>query len=375
VLFRSGPDSLADAVKELGERASAAKVSQTVERADVVVEAIPFGALDSLAGLPWEGKVLLSASNYYADRDGSIDLDGRTQAEYTASVVEGARVAKIFNTIYFEHLRTQGDPDRSLAKRRVLPFVADDSQAARAATELALELGFGPLFLGGLEATRGLAEPGDKLYNKEITLAQASREVPADGRVLVVGASGTLGAAVRTELEEQGYEVVGASRSGEYQFDMTKPESVSDLFDHLGAVDHVVVTAGLAAFKPLREMEASVMQESASNKFLGQLHVAKEALQRISTGGSVVLTSGQLAQHPMPGSSMVSAVNAAIEAVARAAALEDLDGRFLHVVSPGWIKETMEAMGMDPSPGTAASEMAEVYVATLRLPISGQIFH
>lgn len=369
-----GPESLKGLVEALGERASAGSLAETVSQADVVIEAIPFGKLGVLADAPWVGKVLLSAANYYPQRDGVIDLGGATPSAHVARVVKGARVARIFNTIYFEHLRHQGDTSKALVARRVLPITSDDPEAAQVAASLAVELGFGPLFLGGLSASEGLAEPGGALYNKALTLGEATALAPrSSGRVLVVGATGTLGRAVVAELEGRGFEVLGASRSSALSVNIDDPASVEALLERVGAVDHVVVTAGNAAFGPIRDLSADAMQMSAGSKLLGQLNVARAALARLPEGGSVTLTSGQLADHPIPGSAMVSAVNAGINAFARASAVEDLAGRRVNVVSPGWVKETMTAMGMDPTPGTAAADVAKVYAAAINAPLRGEV--
>ena len=47
---------------------------------------------------------------------------------------------------------------------------------------------------------------------------------------------------------------------------------------------------------------------------------------------------------------MVTTVNAAVEAFVRATAVEPLNVR-VNAVSPGWVAETLQAMGRDPAPG------------------------
>jgi len=168
-----GPESLEDMISSLGKRACAATVVDAIERSDAVIEAIPFGAIPGLADYDWTGKVLMSAANYYPDRDGKIDLSGKTQSEWVADQLEGVRLVKAFNTIYFEHLADEGDPLRPIYDRRVLPFVTDDSAAAGVAYELIDRLGFGPLDLGPLAAARGLSETDGLLYNKQISYLEA----------------------------------------------------------------------------------------------------------------------------------------------------------------------------------------------------------
>ncbi len=170
-----GPESLVDIVAELGAGAFAGSVRDVSSKSDVVIEAIPFGKLHTLPRLELDGKILITAANYYPARDGEIDLGAGTQTEYLQRLLPETHIAKAFNTIYYMHLRTEGDTSAPVEARRVLPFAATDETAATAARELTDALGFGPLYLGDLPSARGLSETNDLLYNKQMTLAEAQR--------------------------------------------------------------------------------------------------------------------------------------------------------------------------------------------------------
>ncbi len=172
-----GPETLREQVEKLGPKASAATASEAATRGEIVIEAVPFGKVSELPREELKGKVLLTASNYYPSRDGAIDLQGLTQSEYLQRLLPDTHLAKVFNTIFWEHLRDQGDPSKPLEERRVLPFVASDKRAEDVARGLIEQLGFGPLFLGKLSMARGLSETEDRLYNKQLTLAQAREMV------------------------------------------------------------------------------------------------------------------------------------------------------------------------------------------------------
>lgn len=73
------------------------------------------------------------------------------------------------------------------------------------------------------------------------------------------------------------------------------------------------------------------------------------------------LTSGMLSYQPIPGSASISMVNSGIEGFVRAAALEMLRGMRVNVVSPVFVKETLEAMGMDSNGGMSAVKVALAY--------------
>jgi len=176
-----GPESLGALVGKLGSKASAAAATEAARLGEVVIEAIPFGKLQALPRAELKGKVLITAGNYYPGRDGTIDLDGLTESEYLHRLLPETHIAKAFNTIYWEHLRDEGDTSKALAARRVVPFAASDARAESVARQLIEELGFGPLFLGDLARVRGLSQPNDMLYNKQMTLAQAQAALAASG--------------------------------------------------------------------------------------------------------------------------------------------------------------------------------------------------
>jgi NAD(P)-dependent dehydrogenase (short-subunit alcohol dehydrogenase family) len=91
----------------------------------------------------------------------------------------------------------------------------------------------------------------------------------------------------------------------------------------------------------------------------------------VRDGGALILTTGVLSEHPIPGSSIVTTVNAAVDGFVRAAAIEVGRGVRVAAVSPGWISETMEAMGMDSSAGLPAVEVARVYARLLDEDVTG----
>ena len=192
-------------------------------------------------------------------------------------------------------------------------------------------------------------------------------------RVLLVGATGTIGSAVDRALTDRGHDVVRTGHtSGEHRVELGDPASIRALYQAVGEVDAVVCAAGLAEFGTVQALEVADYDASLGNKLMGQVNLVRAGLEHVAGDGSFTLTSGVLSRSPQPGTVAVAMVNGAVESFARAAAL-DLGGRRINVVSPGWVKETMEAMGMDPEPGTAASEVAERYVEAVEGGMSGEV--
>jgi NAD(P)-dependent dehydrogenase (short-subunit alcohol dehydrogenase family) len=66
-------------------------------------------------------------------------------------------------------------------------------------------------------------------------------------------------------------------------------------------------------------------------------------------------------------------VNAGLEGFVRAAALDLPLGLRINAVAPGWVRETLVAMKMDPIPGVPAALVAQTYLKAIEGSMTGQI--
>lgn len=183
-------------------------------------------------------------------------------------------------------------------------------------------------------------------------------------RVLVVGGTGVIGRAVVATLRGA-HDVVVASRRSGVHVDLEQADSIRAMYREVGHVDAVVSCAGDARFAPLAQLSDDDFRVSLANKLMGQVNLVRLGVQSVADGGSFTLTGGVLASHPSPGSAAISLVNAALEGFVRAAALEMPRGIRVNVVSPGWVSETLAAMGRDPAAGTPAADVARAYVESV----------
>ena len=192
-------------------------------------------------------------------------------------------------------------------------------------------------------------------------------------KIIVIGASGTIGRAVVAALKPA-HEVIEVSHSrSSHTLDMSNVGSIRKMYADVGRIDAVLSVAGQARFKPLAALSDEDLDFSLRNKLMGQVNLVRLGLDCVNDGGCITLTSGVLSQRPIPGSAAISLVNAGVEAFARAAALEAPRGIRVNVVSPPWVKETLVAMGMDPGPGKAAADVAMAYVTSLTGSMTGAV--
>jgi len=192
-------------------------------------------------------------------------------------------------------------------------------------------------------------------------------------KTLVIGATGTIGAAVAQALEAR-HEVLRASHArSTLMVDLADPESIRRLYAKVGRVDALVSAAGQAAFRPLLALSDADFALGLTNKLMGQVNLVRFGIEVLADGGSFTLTTGILSRQPMPGGAAISMVNAGLEGFVRAAALELPRGLRINAVAPGWVRETLVAMKMDPSPGEPAAQVAQTYLRAVEGSMTGHI--
>lgn len=163
-------------------------------------------------------------------------------------------------------------------------------------------------------------------------------------KVLIVGASGTIGRAVAEDLGQR-HEIVAAGRtSGDVRIDITDAASIAAAFKKVGRVDAVVSTAGHVKFAPFADMSAEDYEIGNRDKLMGQVTLVLIGRGSVADGGSFTLTTGVLDSDPIRGGSSASLVNGAVNAFVMAAAIEMPRGLRINAVSPGLIQESAEAL-------------------------------
>jgi predicted dinucleotide-binding enzyme len=148
-----GPETLADLVAELGQKARAATALEAAKAGDIVVVTIPLKNIKTVPVEPLLGKVVIDTNNYYPQRDGHIaelDAETTTTAELLQAHLPKSKVVKAFNHIYAADLTTHGQP-AGTPNRRALVIAGDDAEAKGTVTKMLDAFGFDTVDAGPLK--------------------------------------------------------------------------------------------------------------------------------------------------------------------------------------------------------------------------------
>src|SRR6202051_4332083 len=174
-----------------------------------------------------------------------------------------------------------------------------------------------------------------------MTQQALSRQNGVVMKIILIGANGKIGELIQKALAGSGHEIVKVGRkSGDFRVEIENRESIRKLYQAVGSFDAVAIAAGEVAFAPLSELTAEKWQFSLGSKLTGQINLVQEAIPFINEKGSFTLVSGILNEDPVFAGVAASTFAVALEAFARAAAIELPKRLRINVVSPTMIKES-----------------------------------
>ncbi len=164
-------------------------------------------------------------------------------------------------------------------------------------------------------------------------------------KILLVGASGTIGKTIDAELSKR-HEIIRAGRnSGDIRVDISEATSIEQMYQQAGKVDAVVCAAGNAYFGPFDQIREEDWYIGIRSKMMGQINLVMLGRDYVQDGGSFTLTTGILAEDPIRQGAALSMVNGAVNAFVRAAAIELAKGQRINVVSSGMVEDAVEKYG------------------------------
>lgn len=159
-------------------------------------------------------------------------------------------------------------------------------------------------------------------------------------KIIIVGASGTMGTYLSNAFEKE-HEVVRADRnSANIQVDITSPESIENMYRKAGAFDALICTAGPTYVGPWKNLTDKEFRKGVEGKMMGQINLVLIGQHYINPKGSFTLITGALTHDPQKNFANAAAANAAVEGFVRAAAIELENGIRINAVSPTVIENS-----------------------------------
>ncbi|GGA85288.1 short chain dehydrogenase [Ornithinibacillus halotolerans] len=192
-------------------------------------------------------------------------------------------------------------------------------------------------------------------------------------RILVVGASGTIGKEICNVLAH--HDLIRAGRNGlDVSVDHTSVQSIKDMYSKVGKVDAVISAAGGANFASISELTPEINERGIESKLKGQINLVLLGLDYVNDGGSFTLTTGVMMDDPIRFGASAAMANGGVRSFVKASAIEMPRGIRINSVSPNIVQESWDRLeqyfiGFTPVP---ASRVALAYRKSVEGAQTGQ---
>jgi len=195
--------------------------------------------------------------------------------------------------------------------------------------------------------------------------------------VVILGGSSGIGLATAKAARAEGAQVIITGRSAKrlqtaradlgdavrtVVLDVADETGTRIFFQELDHLDHVFITAGTLVKDSRLAPDSATLRPAMDTRFWGALYAAKYGALKMNGSGSIVFMSGTAGQRPLDGASVASASCGAVEAFARALAV-DLAPIRVNTIQPGFVDTPL----LDEVLGAQRAEILAA-VAT-RLPV------
>jgi len=176
-----------------------------------------------------------------------------------------------------------------------------------------------------------------KLNNQKVVIIGGTSGIGlATARLLAAEGAQVIIAGRKKKKVEQVLAVLEGSVTGEV-VDATLREDVQNVFQRIGAFDHLVLTlASNEGAGEFRTLDFEMLRRAFDAKFWPQLVAVQSSLEFLRKDGSLTIVSAVTGHTAFAGAAGFAAINGALEAVVPTLALE-LQPLRVNAVSPGGI--------------------------------------
>ena len=174
--------------------------------------------------------------------------------------------------------------------------------------------------------------------------------------VVLIGGSAGIGFETARLARSEGAKVILTGRNAERlqhaanevdalrtaAFDAADPVALDRFFRDLPTIDHVMVTAGRPYYGRLSDMDFAKIRDLIGEHLLQALYVARNAANKVRSGGTLIFMGGTGGRRPAIGMSIASAVTAALPALTANLALEIAPVR-VNLIAAGFVDTPLSA--------------------------------
>ncbi|RWX01378.1 short chain dehydrogenase [Flavobacterium cerinum] len=159
-------------------------------------------------------------------------------------------------------------------------------------------------------------------------------------KIILVGATGTMGTYLAGTLEKEHEIIRVASKGSDIDTDITSVASIEKMFLKAGHFDALISTAGPTFVGPWKKLNNETFRQGVEGKMMGQINLVLIGQKYINPQGSFTLITGALTHDPQINFANASAANGAVEGFVRGAAIELGNGIRINAVSPTVIENS-----------------------------------
>ncbi len=181
-------------------------------------------------------------------------------------------------------------------------------------------------------------------------------------KLLIIGGKGTIGSYLTQHFSTSRQVITAGRNSGEFTCDIADAGSIQSMFEKIessiGKMDAVICAAGEAKWASFQDLHEQDYFIGIKSKLMGQVNLVRIGSSHLNPNASITLSTGILADQPVPMTASAAMVNGAIHSFVLAASLELKDIR-LNVVSAGLVEDSEEKY-RDYFPGHTVVKMPRV---------------
>jgi NAD(P)-dependent dehydrogenase (short-subunit alcohol dehydrogenase family) len=161
-------------------------------------------------------------------------------------------------------------------------------------------------------------------------------------KLIIIGGNGTIGKKVAAHFSKKHEIIIAGRSSGDVTVDIADSRSIETMFESIGEVDAILCIAGEAKWAPFDSLTEEDYEIGLKSKLMGQVNLVRIGQNYLNTGGSFTLTTGILADYPVPMTTSAAMVNGGIHSFVKAASLELTNEHRINVVSSGLVEDAVE---------------------------------